>query len=96
LTQNNENAPVATLQQNSLSGLINWTRLSTGQYLGTLGNEFTAGLTNLFITPNFNGFYRIARGNANTIVVSTSDTSGSLIDGFLQNTTIEIRVIYFE
>jgi hypothetical protein len=96
LTQNNENAPVATLQQNSLSGLINWSRLSTGQYLGTLANEFTADLTNLFITPSFNGFYRIVRGNANTIVVSTSDTSGSLIDGFLQNTTIEIRVIYFE
>lgn len=53
LNQSGENAPVATVLENTLGGDIIWTRDNAGQYTGTLANAFTADKTFLlFSFPN--------------------------------------------
>lgn len=42
LNQTGQNAPVATVLENSLGAPIVWTRSSEGQYLGTLAGAFPA------------------------------------------------------
>ncbi|MFH1852545.1 MAG: hypothetical protein ABIA75_09385 [Candidatus Neomarinimicrobiota bacterium] len=43
LTQTGTDAPVATVLENSLGGVLVWTRSSTGVYTGTLAGVFLSG-----------------------------------------------------
>jgi len=45
LTQVLTDAPIVTVLENTLSGVIVWTRTSTGIYLGTLAAAFPLGKT---------------------------------------------------
>jgi hypothetical protein len=45
LTQSGEEAPVASIMQNTLSGPILWSRSGVGVYVGTLTGAFTANKT---------------------------------------------------
>lgn len=86
------NVPQPTIQENTFTNPIVWTRLNTGLYQGTLNSAFTLNKTNLFITPNAAGFYTITRNNVNSIFITTANSAGTTSDGFINNTTIEIRV----
>lgn len=98
LTQTSNNAPVATVLENTLGSII-WTRDSDGRYDGTLTGAFVSGKTALFIQDNVTlssiavspADVWIERTDVNTVNVYTMDSS-SLIDDVLNNTTVEIRV----
>jgi hypothetical protein len=54
LTQSGEDAPVATVLQNTLGGEVVWTRSDPGQYSGILAGAFTLDKTYI---PGFGNFY---------------------------------------
>lgn len=98
LTQSGENAPVATVLENTLGGEVVWTHDGSGDagmFLGTLSNAFTTGKTAVIINSvkSLNGmliFHEYV--DANSIRVVTGLQGADPILGVLENTFIEIRV----
>lgn len=93
LSQTGENAPVATVLENTLGGEPVWSRLQAGYYQGTLTGEFLAGKTivtmNVARDPTVTNMATVARDSDDAVSVSTNgsdDILSSLIDA------IEIRV----
>jgi hypothetical protein len=91
--------PIVTVLENTIGNII-WTRVNAGQYVGTLSGAFVSAKTALFIQKSVglakNSFpypkdLWIEYTNTNTITIYTTDDT-FLIDGVLNNTTIEIRV----
>ncbi len=97
LTQSGTDAPVATVLENTLGGMVVWTRTDVGFYLGTLAGVFTsnkvwAAVSQRNDASELNLSNAAAYSyNANTITVTTA-TDGSYVDDVLFNNSIEIRV----
>jgi hypothetical protein len=101
LTQTAEDIPtnpIVTVLENTIGNII-WTRVNAGQYVGTLSGAFVSAKTALFIQKSV-GLAKIQitpkdlwieYTNANTITIYTTGET-FLIDGVLNNTTVEIRV----
>lgn len=53
LTQSGNNAPVATVLENTLGGTVVWSKISAGKYLGTLTGAFTGDKTISFFQTRF-------------------------------------------
>ena len=96
LSQSGNNAPVATVLQNTLGGTVVWSRLGLGGYNGTLSGAFTTNKTTVSISNGWmNGIYYIRAGVASTNVIAVSTFENtSNTDSLLDNTatSIEIRV----
>ena len=99
LTQSGTDAPVATVLTNTIGGII-WTRVSQGQYRGTLANSFPSNKPVVFCTSgaidNFadSGFLVTARRvSENQIEVVSADVGVTGADGEISQSAIEI-IIY--
>lgn len=100
LSQNGSSDPTPIVLENTLSGNISWTRLSTGSYKGTLTGEFPdSDKVGIFV--NQAGFIPLGGGDSvyTYMYVNDSDSvvldtlvSSNYQDGMLNKTTIEIRV----
>ena len=92
LSQTGTAAPVATILENTLGGLINWARNSFGIYNGTLNNAFVLNKTFANCSIRYNGNTVIFRQDANIITIVTANSAGNNIDDALANNSVEIRV----
>lgn len=91
LTQTGTDAPTATILQNTLSATPVWTRSGTGAYVLTLTGEFTENKTTI-ITQQMGVFLYTEQTTANTIILTTRDSTFTLADECLLKTTIHIIV----
>ena len=88
LTQSGTNHPSADVLENSI-GEIDWTRVDTGSYLGTLNGAFPASkvwLSPFNITLGNSALFSFFRDSNNALAIVSSD------DGNLSGQPIEIRV----
>jgi len=97
LTQTGTSAPTAIILENTLGGTITWSRSGVGLFIGTLTGAFTTSktcfLATLGIVPTSGGsIISITRTSMDTILIRTTNSSGSVTDGILDNALIEIRV----
>ena len=94
LTQTGENAPVATVLENTIGDIV-WARISEGSYEGILANAFTNNKTFILVGANLSD-------GTSEITFETSAFLSKIFlatyaarltsDGLLINTPIEIRV----
>lgn len=96
LTQSGENAPVATVLENTIGDIV-FTYDSDGQYYGELIDGFVEGKTFILVSNAvkdvLNGNIGIIQClNANTLIIESYDGSGATLNGVFSNTPIEIRV----
>jgi len=97
MTQEGTNAPTATILENTLGSIV-WTRISSGNYRGTLADTFlidktfilnpVSGNDSSVLTGGGGAAYNLYRSN-DAFVSLTVGGSG---DGVLNYTPIEIRV----
>lgn len=94
LSQEDTDAPVATVLENTLGGTVVWTRGDVGLYVGTLAAAFVEGKTTLMIANNrgLDASFFITRGNVNTVEVASGDADGTAQDAYMSEVYIEIRV----
>lgn len=94
LSQNDTDAPVATVLENTLGGTVVWTREDEGQYRGTLSGAFPFETTVIFVmnTSGSLASQLTAFSADGDSVLVYSGSSGSFSDGQLSYTSIEIRV----
>lgn len=100
LSQSGTDAPVATVLQNTLGGMVVWTYSNVGSYRGTLTGVFTENKTAILIGSvdgNISNSYQPVlayRGEVNFIQILTFSDAAAFTqeDGNLAGTTIEIRV----
>jgi hypothetical protein len=99
LTQSGTDAPIATVLENTLGGDVTWTREVAGVYVGSSIGLFTLDKTALFIQKDVSLSKILVSPKDNSIVKIDEDTiniytydEDNIIDGVLNNTTIEIRV----
>tara|TARA_R110000823_G_scaffold306384_9_gene428776 strand:+ start:1184 stop:1582 length:399 start_codon:yes stop_codon:yes gene_type:complete len=93
LTQAGNSDPVATILQNTLSGVPVWTRNGVGDYTVTLAGVFTVNktwLSSCGISGATNKLGQLYYDGVNTIGMLTF--SGIASDDILSNTSVEIRV----
>lgn len=95
LTQVGIADPTAEVLNDSLGG-ITWTRLGVGVYEGYLDGynplDITVYPTILMGLTNFDGIISASYDNiTNTVVIQTSQIGVGYVDGYLGNTTIEIK-----
>jgi hypothetical protein len=95
LNQTSTNAPVATVNENTLGGTVVWTRSSTGVYVGTLSGAFTSlAKVRIFLTNGALGSPYSIGGEYNSINdvrIATVGTS-AVSDNILTNASIQILV----
>jgi hypothetical protein len=95
LSQSGEDAPIATVLENTLGGTPVWTRIAVGVYRLTLTDAFPTDKTIIFTSlteENNIGLVFTETQTGSFVRVRTSNLSGSSIDEVLSNTSIEIRV----
>lgn len=92
ITQSSTGAPTVGVLGTNTVGSIVWTRTGTGTYVGTLSGAFTANKTICFVNNNVSGSITFKQTSVNTIELTTSDLTGSLLDGRLTNNSIKIEV----
>lgn len=96
LTQNGTSAPVATVLQNTLGGAVIWSRISAGDYLGTLASAFpenkTFCLACLSATLANTVIIQADRNNNNNNSVQVISADGTWSNQDSGNFQIEIRV----
>lgn len=92
VSQSGTSAPTVTVLGDNTIGSISWTRSTTGTYVGTLTGVFTNAKTICFINNTVSGSLTLQRSTDNTVTLTTADLTGTLLDGRLNNNSIEIRV----
>jgi len=93
LTQTSTGAPTAKVLENTLGGTVVWTYSSTGVYAGTLTGAFTADKSPVILTSNNSGVTLTGGASASTNFVGIETrTGGTLTDGLMTDSFIEIRV----
>lgn len=94
MNQLGTDAPTATVLQNTTGKEITWTRDSAGRYIGTTDESFIPERTALIIVNSFtNHLANILEWNyPDQVGIETTAINGTLTDGVLQNTFVEIRV----
>ena len=92
LTQVGTEAPTALVLANNV-GVITWTRVAQGQYLGTPINPFNFQTTYVVINSNEHDHLNSAYINTdgNIVVKTTATQNHQHNDDILNNTTLEIR-----
>lgn len=93
LTQTSTSAPTAKVLENTLGGTLVWTYSSIGVYVGTLTGAFTVDKSPIILTSNNSGVTLTggASGSTNFVGIETR-TGGTLTDGLMTDSFIEIRV----
>lgn len=95
LTQTSTNAPIATVIKNDLTAAIVWTRVSAGEYNGTLVGAFIANKT-VITLGSFNSSWdakvKAYRLNNDVIVLKTGDSTDFIDDDVITNLPIDIKV----
>jgi len=93
LTQIGTSAPVAIVLENTLGGMVVFTRSGVGIYIGTLTGAFVANKTlTLGVASTHPSFLAINRVTNDTFAIVTENSGGTLTDSLLNVTSIEIRV----
>lgn len=93
LTQILSAAPTSEILENNIGEIVFTKDLEgPGVYYATLTGAFVNNKTWLMINQPSSGNVRIYRDDANTLVISTSNSSNVLSDGILTDCSIEIRV----
>lgn len=102
LTQSGTDAPVATVLETTLNGIVVWARSGAGQYTGTLAGAFPANKTAIkvgaFISQVNSPIVTVLcnRVSSNTIGLITYDVdlSGGAnnLDGILLETLVEVLI----
>jgi len=96
LTQRNSEAPVETVLYSTL-GALQWSRVSSGLYIGVLMGAFPENRTFISFNPaklpdNHANIIRLAwRGDENSIVIETR-LAGNRLDGQLFENSLEVMV----
>lgn len=92
MTQVSTNAPTVAVMENTL-GTIAWTRVTDGQYRGTLVGAFAENKTHVLMSGYEDALIYGFRNNANIVNVF-SQVSDSLVytDGLITNVSIQILV----
>ena len=88
LTQTGTSVPTAVILENSLPGVITYSRVSQSVYRGTLTGAFTVGKTIGFLQTN-NPQYPLS---FKAIDANTFEIEVNGLEGIITNTGIEIRV----
>lgn len=101
LNSDGQNAPVATVLENSLGEIV-WTRAQEGQYLGTLTGGFPFAKTTALAGRGQGGevdtvvSLELAANSENYVRLITKDVGEDeaqrFSDGLLIRTTVEIKV----
>lgn len=86
LTQTGTNAPVATVLENTLGGVVVWSYDAVGSYIGTLVGAFTIGKT-IFLLGNEITFNTVALTIASLNITGSEDSIYYNVRTFLANTT---------
>lgn len=93
ITQSGTSNPTVVVMPGNEIGTIVWTRVTAGQYAGTLSGAFTDSTkVTCVISGIYAGTALIGRTGANTVEIITANNSGVAADGGLSGTHIEIRV----
>jgi len=102
LNQTGQNAPVATVLENSLGGNVVWTRAQAGQYLGTLSGAFPTDKTVAFHGDGQGGeaathtALELPANSPDYVLLTTSDVTSdeatTPADGLLVRTGVSIFV----
>jgi len=96
LTQTGTNAPVATMLENTLGGLLTIIRSSTGIYSVSSSVLFTENKTAVFLNNSDYALNTAIRSaswqDSSTITIITLDSSFSVADDLLSNTALTIKV----
>ena len=99
LTQSSTSAPVPKVLSNTFGTTATWTRDSTGVYSVTFGSAVLTEDYTMVLFHNASGFgsgtgsRSCAYYNGTTIVtIETRNSSNAAADGFLNDTSLEIRV----
>jgi hypothetical protein len=91
LNQTGTNAPVATVMENTIGAIV-WTRVTNGEYRGTLSGAFTSAKTHALIVSGEDSIaYVEYTTNILTIITQVCDTL-ALTDSLLKNSAIQILV----
>ena len=96
ITQTSTSAPTVNYSYSELTSTITWAYISTGIYEATLTDaELTLNKTflSIYIGSGTVGFYTIVRTTTAKFRVSTYNTSGTLTNGLLLDSQIEIKII---
>ena len=94
LTQTGNNAPVASVLQNTTGGVFTWSYVSTGKYRVTVSN-ITLPANKVVIFENATGDLNLGGKITSTTVIDIDQFSsggGGYADGMLAGTSIEIRI----
>ena len=91
LNQVNQDAPVATVLQNTLGGEVVWTTPFDGTFDAILNGVFTLNKVVIFVTTSNATIIEAYPIDINTIELYQVDLSGMQING-LNNVSLEIRV----
>jgi len=95
ITQTGTDAPVVTVLENTIGNIV-WTRSAPGEYVGTLSNAFVSNKTFAFAASNDGGLssFQIDYTSAapDVIYLVTFDSTNTLSDDLLINSSLEIRV----
>lgn len=91
--QSGTNAPTVRILENTLSGTVVWTYVSTGKYRATLASAFTANKT-FFVVHNsvLDSRTTVYWESANSIIVETFTFAGANGNDRLTDMSLEIRV----
>lgn len=95
LTQTGINAPVATVIKNTLGGTVVWSRVSGGNYEGTLIGAFPDGKTATFITNGQSlstGDIHLYRFSDDVVNLSTASDGQTGSDGSIVKASVKIEV----
>jgi hypothetical protein len=90
ITQSGTANPTANILDNSIGDVV-WTRVETGNYIGTLSGAFPPSSTLAIISAYENKGLSIA-AKTNLIQIYTYNDSGAAADGVLQGVSILIEV----
>jgi hypothetical protein len=95
LSQTSTNAPVVTVVKNDLTAPIIWTRISAGEYNGTLVGAFPINKT-IIKLGSFNSSWdakvKAYRLSNDVIVLRTGDSTDFIDDDVITNLPIDIKV----
>lgn len=92
LTQVGSDDPVVIVLNNTLGGVITWSRPVAGTYTGTLVGAFTTNKTHILnnVTDHFS--VTTYTTSVDQVIISTRNFTGVAVDGAMTNMSIEIRV----
>ena len=105
LTQSGTNAPVATVLENTLGGIVVWTRSGVGEYIGTLAGAFPLnkcsigngdGVSGVIMYTDVVNQYilMLTRTSSNSVKLTQFDSYflAATTDGIASAVPVEIKV----